>query len=259
MSNTTPFPHHNTHSHCLQSSGDTPGLAQAALCPISGPDSCSFLLWDHLEDPNILILTLQCPSAGKQPHHSKPHQQLHSRGHSKAQKKTRELLGRGEPRPPHCLHGVLGWDLLPPAAWEQSPAPARSTRVTSVLSLLLHQTPEQSPCCGAAYTILQAPSSSVPSSPNTARNTGRENEHFGNNYCSTYPLPCKKEMQSHPQHLPWAGTQAPAFPSPPLWILGRKGEARTGVLASYNPTAALPSTAPTQGQLLMFRRINYSP
>lgn len=144
VSNTIPFPHHNTHSHCLQSSGDTPGLAQAALCPISGPDSCSFLLWDHLEDPNILILTLQCPSAGKQPHHSKPHQQLHSHGHSKAQKKTRELLGRGEPRPPHCLHGVLGWDLLPPAAWEQSPAPARSTRVTSVLSLLLHQTPEQS-------------------------------------------------------------------------------------------------------------------
>lgn len=108
VSNTTPFPHHNTHSHCLQSSGDAPGLAQAALCPISGPDSCSFLLWDHLEDTNILILTLQCPSAGKQPHCSKPHHQLHSHGHSKAQKTTRELLGRGEPRPPHCLHGVLG-------------------------------------------------------------------------------------------------------------------------------------------------------
>lgn len=30
------------------------------------------------------------------------------------------------------------------------------------------------------------------------------------------PLPCKKEKQSHPQHLPWAGTQAPAFPSPLL-------------------------------------------
>lgn len=181
-----------------------------------------------------------------------------------AQQSTEENQGTaGKGRAPTSPLPPWGFGVGPAApsslGAEPSPSKEHPCHQCAVTAPPSNPRAEQSPCCGAAYTILQAPSSSVPSSPNTARNTGRENEHFGNNYCSTYPLPCKKEMQSHPQHLPWAGTQAPAFPSPPLWILGRKGEARTGVLASYNPTAALPSTAPTQGQLLMFRRINYSP